>query len=66
MVAIMRIDAPSLLAAQTQRPAAVKAPAQQSGFQPLDYAKPPGGQGAKQSASPGMALRPGAQLDIKV
>ncbi|HXJ03265.1 MAG TPA: hypothetical protein VNH44_18750 [Micropepsaceae bacterium] len=65
----MRIDASNLLLAaqvQAQRPAPVKAPAQQTSFQPLDLAKSSAGQDHKQTASPGAIIRPGTQLDIKV
>jgi hypothetical protein len=67
--AAMRIDGSNLLlAAQAQgpRPGAVKAPAQQAAFEPLDLAKPSAGGARKPTAMPGMMLRPGAQLDIKV
>jgi hypothetical protein len=67
MVGPMRIDASNLLvAAQAQRSVSVKASAQKMAFEPLDIAKASAGEGRKQTASPGVMLRPGTRLDIKV
>ncbi|HMI96347.1 MAG TPA: hypothetical protein VK479_07540 [Micropepsaceae bacterium] len=64
----MRIDASNLILAaqaQTQRVAAATKEAQPR-FESLDFAKSSATQEGTRTATPAMASRPGAQLDIKV
>ena len=67
MIRRMRIDASNLLlAGQVQakrQDAPVKA---QSGFEPLDFAKPAAGAGRKAPTDTGADVRLGTRLDIKV
>jgi hypothetical protein len=65
----MRIDVSNFLLAaqaQTQRPSAIKAPAQTTAFEPLDFSASSTEETRRQPVQPGAVPRPGTQLDIKV